>query len=172
MAFDDSGGSTPAPSAPRPNPMQSMSKIRIWVTVLGVTGAVVFIAGWFVEQMLSNLVDRMVGVDLTAAARLHSSLCLAAAVALSGLQVIVIWRLDLGKRWWYPIVTEVALAVGIAVASVQALGSTSTSCSPSSRCITMYPPLIEWRWFILCVIVGMVIGASWARATQQSRSER
>lgn len=169
MAFDDSGVSTPAMSMPRRSPPRSISRVRVWVTALSATGAVVFIAGWLIEQMLASLVTSTLGIDVTGAWKVHSALFLAAAVALCGIQVLAVWRFNLARRWWYPFVLEFALAVGIAITSVQALGSTSSSCSPPARCITTYPPIVEWPWSIVCVTVGVIIATSWARATQQSR---
>jgi hypothetical protein len=154
-----------------------MVPVRLWVTLFSCGSAALFLFGWLVFlSMDARLAELMPpfrsrfpsgsGTSVLTGPRILA--CLALAIGLCLVQIVLVWKTQLGGRFLVPIVVEAVLGVAIAVASSQALAGTSTSCFDRS-CVTTYPTLHPWGWIAFCVSVGLVIGGIWSYKARQDR---
>jgi hypothetical protein len=106
--------------------------------------------------------------------RLVSFLVLLVAVTL--VQIVLLWSRGALRRWWFPIVIEAALAMAFAVTAHQVIGTISTTChaagSGPERCLTTVPPLYPGGWCVVLALIGLGLGTVWSLCGRSGRRHR
>ena len=148
---------------------------RVGLIGLSIVATLTVIVKWLDRHPFpSGIPRRIPAIDRYALQQPSSTrvlICIALILLLCVVQVTTLGRSLFVLKWWEPIVTELVICVGFALAYHQIFGIAPIGCGNTlASCTTLWPRLIQGSEWSLFAIIGLVLGVAWSLVNALSPS--